>query len=126
MHRINLGFSRQYNHIYERTGHVFEGPYTGIPVQREGHLLSLLRYVHQNPIKAGLCSSTGEYPWSSDDVYRCQARGGRSRWERLVDTELIFDRIDSDRRLAFAIYDAAMAELPGRDERERFEDTRLI
>ncbi len=124
MHRINLGFSRHYNLIHGRTGHVFEGPYTGIPVRNEGHLLSLVRYVHQNPVKAGLCGTTDGYGWSSDGAYRAALRGERSPWGALVDTEAVVRSLRFHRGGAAMVYAKAMADL--RDDREVYEDTLFI
>lgn len=53
MHRLNLKYSKYYNKKYDRSGHVFQGRYKAVPVREEKYILALLRYVHQNPVKAG-------------------------------------------------------------------------
>ena len=70
MHRINNTFSRYYNRKYKRSGHVFENRYKGILVIDDKYLLSLLRYVHQNPVNANICENIKDYIWSSDKCYR--------------------------------------------------------
>lgn len=70
MHRINSHFSRYYNQKNKRTGHVFENRYKGYPVSDDRYLLSLLRYVHQNPVAAKICGRVCDYRWSSDQYYR--------------------------------------------------------
>lgn len=64
MHRINNIFSRHYNRKNKRTGHVFENRYKGILVIDDRYLLSLLRYVHQNPVSANICKNIKDYHWS--------------------------------------------------------------
>ncbi len=59
MHQINNKYSKYFNYKYKRVGHVFQGRY----------MLNLLRYLHQNPLKAGLCTHVEEYKWSSDIYY---------------------------------------------------------
>ena len=63
MQVINNRYSKYYNSVYQRTGHVFGGQYKAIPVQGDRYLLTLLRYVYQNLIRAMLC----QYPWNSDN-----------------------------------------------------------
>ena len=70
MHRVNSKYSKYYNRKYGRKGHVFGERYKAILAQDERYLLTLLRYIHQNPVKAGICSRVDEYRWSSDYYYR--------------------------------------------------------
>jgi len=51
--------------------------------------------VHQNPVKAGVCSRTVEYKWSSDRHYR--GLESKNRW---LDTDLVLDTLSSDRKAA--------------------------
>ena len=53
MHQINNKYSKYFN--FKRVGHLFQGRYKATLVQDERYLISLLRYVHQNPVKAGMC-----------------------------------------------------------------------
>lgn len=70
MHRINTRYAKYYNYKKKRTGPVFEDRYTGILVQDEGYLLTLIRYIHNNPVSAKICSAMDQYKWSSDMFYR--------------------------------------------------------
>ncbi|NLK22094.1 MAG: hypothetical protein GX308_08485 [Epulopiscium sp.] len=97
MHRINLQYSRFFNSKYERIGHVFQGPYKSILVQDEKYLFSLIRYIHQNPIKAHICTRVEDYKWSSDYFYRTNYNG-------LVDIDLILNMISQNRKHAIATY----------------------
>lgn len=103
MHRLNLRYSKYYNKKHSRTGHVFQGRYKSVPVRDERYLLSLLRYVHQNPVRAGVCRKVGEYCWSSDSHYR----ENKIEW---VETGLLLEMLSGDRKTAIKKYGQFMAE----------------
>ncbi len=60
-----LYFNRRHNHV----GHLFQGRYRAILCERESYLLELIRYVHLNPVRAGLARRPELYPWSSHHAY---------------------------------------------------------
>lgn len=70
MHGINAQYAMRFNKLYQRTGHVFDGRYKAIPVKGEHYLLSLIRYIHLNPVRAGILPHPEDYFWSSDRCYR--------------------------------------------------------
>lgn len=63
-----------YNWKYDRVGHLFQERYKSEIVETEAYLLTVLRYIHQNPLKAGITSKVGEYRWSSYNEYLGQQR----------------------------------------------------
>lgn len=65
MHRINRGYAHQFNAIHEREGHLFERRYRSWVMRDQMRLMEALRYIVRNPVRAGLCSAPGEWPWSS-------------------------------------------------------------
>jgi len=67
--RIGARYVFWYNWKYRRTGHLFQDRYKSEPVESDPYFTVVLRYIHQNPIKAGLCGSLGEYKWSSYKEY---------------------------------------------------------
>ena len=67
--RICSSYVRWYNLKYERCGHLFQERFKSEVVKNDAHLLTVLRYIHQNPIKAGLSKSVVEYKWSSYKDY---------------------------------------------------------
>lgn len=103
MHLINSSYSRYYNRTRGRTGHVFEGRYKAIPVQKERYLLAVLRYVHRNPVQAGMCNGVGGYRWSSDMYYRNNQDG-------FVEIDLLLDMLSGNRQEAIKKYAAFMEE----------------
>ncbi|OGO78226.1 MAG: hypothetical protein A2Y23_00470 [Clostridiales bacterium GWB2_37_7] len=70
MHQINNKYSKYFNYKYKRVGHVFQGRYKSVLVQDERYMLKLIRYIHQNPVRAGMTSKVENYKWSSDIYYR--------------------------------------------------------
>ena len=65
MHRLNGPYAQGLNKRHGRVGHVFQGRYKAILVERESHLLELTRYVVLNPVRAGMVDRVEDYPWSS-------------------------------------------------------------
>jgi REP element-mobilizing transposase RayT len=70
MRHLNGVFTQAFNRRHQRVGHLFQGRFKSILVEKESHLLELLRYVVLNPVRAGLVRSPGEWAWSS---YRATA-----------------------------------------------------
>ena len=56
---------RRYHKQYGSSGHVWQGRFKSFPVQRDEHLLILMRYVLQNPVRSDLAASVSKWPWSS-------------------------------------------------------------
>lgn len=63
--RIGARYVFWYNWKYKRSGHLFQDRYKSEPVNEERYFLAVLRYIYQNPVKAGLCKGVREYRWSS-------------------------------------------------------------
>ena len=65
MHLLNGVFTQRFNRRWKRVGHLFQGRFKSILVERESHLLELLRYVVLNPVRAGMVDRVEDWPWSS-------------------------------------------------------------
>ena len=65
MRQLNGIYTQRFNARHERVGHLFQGRYRAVLVEREPHLLELSRYVVLNPVRAGLVAHAAEWPWSS-------------------------------------------------------------
>src|SRR2546423_13092356 len=50
---------------YHGSGNVWQGRFKAFPIQHDEHLLTVLRYVERNPLRAGLVAQAEDYPWSS-------------------------------------------------------------
>jgi putative transposase len=69
MHTVNSGYTTYFNIKRNRSGHLFQGRYKAILVEKESYLLELSRYVHLNPVRAKLTEKPEDYPWSSYRAY---------------------------------------------------------
>ena len=69
MQRIQTSYTMYFNKKHQHTGHVFQGRYHWFLVDEERYLLELIRYIHLNPVRAGLGTDPKEYPWSSHAAY---------------------------------------------------------
>ena len=65
MREVNGVYTQGFNRRHGRVGHVLQGRYKAVLVQKETHLLELSRYVVLNPVQAGMVETAGEWPWSS-------------------------------------------------------------
>jgi REP element-mobilizing transposase RayT len=65
MHSLNARYSQWFNWRHDRRGHVLEGRFKSVLVQKERYLLELVRYVVLNPVRAGLAARVGDWRWSS-------------------------------------------------------------
>lgn len=70
MRQLNGVYTQTFNRQHGRVGHVFQGRYKAILVERETYLLELARYIVLNPVRAQMVRSAKEWPWSS---YRATA-----------------------------------------------------
>ena len=70
MQLLNSGYAVRTNSRNKRTGHLVRNRFYSQQVESEAHLLELCRYVVLNPVRAGLCRSPADWPWSS---YRATA-----------------------------------------------------
>jgi putative transposase len=56
---------RRYHQHYHGSGPIYQGPFRSFPIQEDDHLLTVLRYIERNPVRAGLVASAQAWPWSS-------------------------------------------------------------
>lgn len=69
MQCINTQYSKKHNKRFNQSGHLFQGRYKSKLIQNDNYLLELCYYIHINPIKARICKSLCDYPWSSHLTY---------------------------------------------------------
>lgn len=69
MRRICGSYVYWYNNKYQRVGNLFQDRFKSEPVEDDKYLLVVQRYIHRNPIKAGLVKSNEQYKWSSFNEY---------------------------------------------------------
>lgn len=69
VHNFSFRYSAYINRRYGRVGHIFQGRFKSILLDAEGYLLRLVRYIHLNPLRAGLVCHLEDYRWTSHQSY---------------------------------------------------------
>ncbi len=67
--RIGARYVYYYNWKYKRSGHLFQDRFKSEPVDKDSYLLTVLRYIHNKPVAAGLVTAPEQYRWSSYKEY---------------------------------------------------------
>jgi REP element-mobilizing transposase RayT len=98
MRNIAAEFARAMQAKLATTGHFFERRYHATLVDSDSYLLELIRYIHRNPVEAGIVARVGDYPWSSHHAYV----GRRS--EEWLTVEFGLRMFSADRARAIAAY----------------------
>lgn len=108
MHYVNSSYTTYTNVKRKRNGHLFQGRFKAIVVDRDSYLLELSRYLHLNPVRANMAEKPEDYPYSS---YGCFAA---STGDKLVTTRTILEMISSNPAMAREKYisfvESAMGE----------------
>lgn len=93
MKSIGIRFSQYFNKKNQRVGHVFQDRYKSEVIKSARQCLVCTRYIHNNPVKAGIASSPCQYPWSSYNAYF-------NNQDHLVHTELVLAEFAPSRNQA--------------------------
>jgi len=99
MHWLNSTYVGWFNRRHKRCGHLFQGRFHAVLVEKETYLRELLRYVVLNPVRAKMVARPEDYRWSS---YRSAA--GLDVAEDWLDVTSIFDLFDDDPVIAMRQY----------------------
>ncbi len=100
--RIGARYVFWFNFKYTRVGHLFQDRFKSEPIDDDRYFLTVLRYIHRNPVKAGLCKDASEYRWSSYNDY-IQGSG-------ITDTAFALSMFCEDRKGAILLFDKYMNE----------------
>jgi REP element-mobilizing transposase RayT len=91
MRQLNGVFTQRFNARHQRVGHVFQGRFKALVVDREGYLLELCRYVVLNPVRAGMVDRPQDWEWSS---YRATA--GMVEGHRCLSKDWVLGQFGAD------------------------------
>ncbi len=69
MHKLQMSYAKAFNKMYSRHGSLFQAHYNAKPVPNDRYLITLLTYIHQNPIRSGLVNKAEEWMFSSYQDY---------------------------------------------------------
>ena len=99
MRHLNGVYTQTFNRTHKRVGHVFQGRYKAIIVEKEGYLLELARYVVLNPLRAGMVKDIADWHWSS-----YAAMLGIQAKPEWLQSDWILGQFSSQRRRAINLY----------------------
>ena len=99
MRQLNRVYTQRFNRRHDEVGHLYQGRYKAILVQKESYLLELTRYVVLNPLRAGMVEELEEWPWSS----YC-ATTGLYKPPQWLDTDWLLSQFGRDRTSAISDY----------------------
>lgn len=105
MRQLNGVFTQRFNRNHKRVGHVFQGRYKAILVQKESYLLELARYIVLNPVRAEMVRSAKDWPWSS---YR--ATGGFINHDKWLTVDWILSAFSPKKKIAVKRYREFVSE----------------
>jgi REP element-mobilizing transposase RayT len=74
MRHLNGVYTQKYNRKHGYDGQLFRGRYKSIVVESDSYALELVRYIHRNPMEAGIVDTLQKYPWSSHKPYLSDAK----------------------------------------------------
>ena len=86
MKRLLTKYARWYNIKYHRSGALIANRYKSQPIDVDEYFLNVIRYIHQNPLKAGIVNNVSEYKWSSYNEYAKKENG-------LADKDFVLEMI---------------------------------
>ena len=93
MQRLLTSYSMGFNLKNKRTGHLFQSRFKSLVVDAEEYLVELSRYIHLNPVRAGLAASPGQWRWSSLHAY-----AGLSTGDEITETSDVLSRFGRARK----------------------------
>ncbi len=98
--RIITSYVFWFNKKYERSGNLMQDRFKSEVIDSDTYLLTVLRYIHQNPIKAGIVNDINDYRWSSFQEY--------IKKPIITDTDFAFRLFSPDREKAFKLFETFM------------------
>ena len=121
MQLLNGSYTSYFNRRHRRVGHLFQGRFKALLVEETGYSLELSRYLHLNPLRAGIVTKPQQYPWSSYPGYhwRSQMRS----WVTYGAVLREFGRGEAEARAAYRRFvRASIAESPAPPWKDAVED----
>lgn len=116
---VGRKYVQYFNYTYRRSGTLWEGRYRATVVDSEAYLLTLMRYIELNPVRAGMVGHPMDYPWSS---YACNARGEtglNADWLTPHEEYLRLERNAANRQSVYRqLFEAAISDANLEDIRE--------
>jgi len=98
MKKLNLFYAKYFNNRYNLIGHLFQGRYHSNLIEDYSENLTVIRYIHLNPVEAAIVSNPARYRWSSYAHYLGLIE------EEIIDEELVLSYYNKDKRKKYKKY----------------------
>lgn len=98
---VGRRYVQYFNFTYRRSGTLWEGRYRATVVDSERYLLTLMRYIELNPVRAGMVANPQDYPWSSYRRNALGMSGLNADWLTAHEEYLRLGRGEGDRQVAY-------------------------
>jgi REP element-mobilizing transposase RayT len=108
MQRVLTGYTSHFHRTHKKSGHVFQGRYKAIICEKDSYLMELVRYIHLNPVRAGLARRPGDWGWSGHRSYLAADHS-----EGLIDDEALCELFGTDKNRARQAYEQFMRDGAG-------------
>ncbi len=112
--RIGVSYAYYFNKKYHRVGHVFQDRFRSEAIEDDSYLIAAARYIHNNPVQAGIVETVVDYPWSS---YHDYVKTGKA--SEKVNTEILLSILSEDEATAIGFF----KEYTNQTSEEKFIDT---
>lgn len=110
MQMLNFTYTQYFNKKYGKVGHLFQGRYKSYLCDKDAYLLALIRYIHMNPVRAGIVKNIDAYRWSSNRDYVAGGSG-------LVTTTQVLRLFSGTLQTARKLYGDFMGEEAASDKK---------
>ena len=114
LQNLMFRFTRHANRRHRRIGHLFQGRFKSVLVDEQSYLLELVRYIHLNPVRAGIVKKPEQWPWSGHGGYLS------STGETFLDTKWVLGVLGGKPATARRRYAAFIRAGMGEGRREEF------
>jgi len=104
MQGLLQSYAQWYNRKYKTVGHLFQGRYKAIICDKDSYLLNLIRYIHLNPVRAGIVKDPDEYKWSSHRAYLGLEHS------KIVDIEPVLSQFSKNIQKSILLYKSFVLE----------------
>jgi putative transposase len=127
MSHLTVGYAQYINYRLARTGHLFQNRFKSEVVEDDGYFLTLVRYLHNNPLKAGIVKSSKDYPYSSYPRYL--ETGKQIKYLKkyaFLNTEFVLGMFNQMKEFVRFMEEPSEDKCMDIDERLRYTDYQLL
>lgn len=121
MQVVQQTYTQGFNRTYNQVGHLFQGRYAAKLIETDIYLLEVVRYIHLNPVEAGICQDPADYPWSSHRHYMTGKGHGKVTTDFVTSVLAAYGvpTIDNYQLLPDSVKSVAVRSLPASSAKDK-------